>query len=181
MTSDGLRAATPVDAPAMAAIYGPYVTGTAISFEEVPPTGESMAARMAAHQLPWWVAVDQGAVVGYVYASPHRSRPAYRWSVEVSAYLAPSYHGRGLATRLYERLLDDLRELGYVSAYAGITLPNPASVRLHERVGFKPVGVFGNAGYKHGQWHDVGWWQASLCAPPSSEPADPRSWSPTNP
>src|SRR5579875_1765070 len=181
MSAATLRAARPADAAAIAAIYAPYVTGTAISFEEVPPSVGVIAARMTASpRLPWWVAVDGGTVAGFAYAAPHRSRAAYRWSVEVSVYLAPSYRGRGLGMALYRRLLPEVRGLGYVSAYVGITLPNPASVRLHERAGFTPVGVFRDVGYKHGRWHDVGWWHLPLADPPA-DPADPRSWSPPQP
>lgn len=168
-----LRPAAPADAPAIAAIYAPYVGESAISFEETPPDAEVMATRMSTPpKLPWWVAIDADMIVGYAYAAPHRTRAAYRWSVEVSVYLAPSHSGRGLGTRLYRQLLPDLRGLGYVNAYAGIALPNPASVRLHERVGFTTIGAFPNVGYKHGRWHDVGWWHLALTDPPA-DPSDP--------
>lgn len=173
VTTITLRTGSPADAPAIAAIYEPYVTGSAISFELTPPTSDLITARMAATpRLPWWVAVDGGAVVGFAYASPHRTRAAYRWSVEVSVYVASSHHGLGAGGALYRRLLSDLRGLGYVSAYAGITLPNSASVRLHERAGFTRTGVFRNAGYKHGRWHDVGWWYRPLIDPPPTDPTD---------
>ncbi|MGI8677699.1 MAG: arsinothricin resistance N-acetyltransferase ArsN1 family B [Jatrophihabitans sp.] len=174
MSTVSLRAASSADASAIAAIYAPYVTRTAVSFEEIPPTSEAMANRMAASpQLPWWVAVDGGTIVGYAYATPHRRRAAYRWSVEVSVYLASSRRGRGLGTALYRGLLPEVRGRGYVSAYAGITLPNAPSVGLHENVGFAPVGVFPSVGFKLGRWHDVGWWHLPLVDPPVV-PVDPR-------
>lgn len=173
-----LRAAEPADASAIAAIYAPYVTDTAISFEQVAPTSEVIATRMTSRpRLPWWVAVDDTTIVGYAYASPYRGRAAYRWSVEVSAYVASSHHGRGVGTALYQQLLAELPELGFVSAYAGVALPNPASVRLHERVGFELIGVFRNVGHKFGTWHDVGWWQLRL-AEPCTIPEEPREWAP---
>lgn len=174
-----VRAAGPADAAAIAAIYAPYVSGTAISFEDTPPSTEQVAARMTqSPRLPWWVALEADTVVGYAYAAPHRLRAAYRWSVEVSVYLASSRRSRGLGRALYHQLLADVRDLGYVSAYAGIALPNPSSVRLHEHVGFTPIGVFRAAGYKHGRWHDVGWWYLPLADPPTN-PTDPRTWRPT--
>jgi NAD(P)-dependent dehydrogenase (short-subunit alcohol dehydrogenase family) len=113
-------------------------------------------------------------VVGYAYASPHRSREAYRWAIEVSAYVDEEHRGRGLGGRLYDVLLDEVRALGLVSAYAGITLPNEASVALHEGRGFSHVGTFPRAGFKHGKWHDVGWWYRALTT--STDPPEaPRS------
>jgi phosphinothricin acetyltransferase len=179
-----VRAATPADAAAVAAIYAPLVTGTAISFEEEPPSPDEIGRRMAARpRLPWLVAVDGGRVAGYAYASAHRARPAYRWSADCSVYLDPGYRGRGVGRQLYERLIPAVRGLGYRSLFAGIALPNPASVSLHEALGFQPVGVFRDVGYKHGSWRDVGWWQRSLADPgfladPGPDPAGPRSWSP---
>jgi phosphinothricin acetyltransferase len=171
-----LRPATLADAAAIAGIYAPYVADTAISFEEVAPAPAAIVTRMTgAPRLPWLVAVNNGAIIGYAYASPHRSRAAYRWSTDVSAYLTPSHRGQGVGTSLYRQLLTEVRTLGYISAYAGITLPNPASVRLHERVGFTRVGVFRDVGYKHGQWREVGWWQLRLADPPDN-PAEPRPW-----
>ena len=182
-----VRAAAPADAAALAAIYAPVVTGTAISFEEAPPGPDEISRRMAARpRLPWLVADDGGRVAGYAYASAHRGRPAYRWSAECSVYLDPAYQGQGLGRRLYERLIEQVRGLGYRSLLAGIALPNPASVGLHEALGFAPVGVYRAVGYKHGAWRDVGWWQLTLAEPealagPGPEPAEPRPWSPASP
>ena len=173
-----IRSADIADAAACADVYAPYVEGSVISFEETPPSEAVMVGRMLdAPRLPWLVAERDGVVVGYAYASRHRARPAYRWSVEVSVYLRASEHRRGTGRALYAELLSVVRSLGYVRALAGITLPNAASVGLHEALGFTPLGVFTGVGYKHGQWHDVGWWQLTLC-PPVVDPAEPQPWSP---
>jgi phosphinothricin acetyltransferase len=166
-------------AASIAAVYAPYVEGTVASFEEVPPDEAEMVGRMLDQpRLPWLVATRDDEVVGYAYASRHRARRAYRWSVEVSVYLRASEQGRGTGRALYAELLDVVRSLGYVHAYAGITLPNAASVGLHESMGFTAIGVFRGVGFKHGRWHDVGWWQLPLCDPPPAAPAEPQPWSP---
>lgn len=170
--------ATPQDAGAIAEIYLPYVRDTAISFETVPPTAEAMRSRMTATlaRLPWLVIANGERVQGYAYASPHRPRDAYRWSVDVSLYLDESIHGRGHGRRIYTALLNLLAAQGHVNAYAGIALPNAASVGLHEALGFTAVGIFPAVGFKHGKWWDVGWWQRRLAVPPASPP-EPRAWS----
>jgi phosphinothricin acetyltransferase len=170
-----IRGATTADGAAVAAVYAPYVLESVVSFEEQPPNGDEMAERIAGGHL-WLVAELAGQVVGFAYGGPHRSRPAYRWSVEVSVYLAAHATGRGLGRALYGELLPLLGRLGYVSAYAGITLPNAASVGLHEAMGFTPVGVFKDVGFKHGAWHDVGWWWLGLQQQPPAQPAPPRGW-----
>lgn len=159
-----VRLATPADAPALAAIYAPIVMHTATSFEDVPPDADEMVRRLAATlpAHPWLVADDGGAVVGYAYAGPHRARAAYRWAAEVSVYVAPDAHRRGIARTLYTELLDRLTAQGYALALAGITLPNLASVAFHEALGFEPVGIFPALGFKHGAWYDVGWWTRRL-------------------
>ena len=173
-----VRAATTADAAAIAGIYRPYVLETAISFEETPPTAADFEARMlATPRLPWLVAVREGAVVGYCYASLHKTRASYRWSADVSVYVAPSERGRGVGRLLYGSLLPLVRDLGYVSVFAGITLPNDASVGFHEVFGLTPVGVFRNVGFKHKKWRDVGWWQLTFTDPPD-QPAEPRGWMP---
>ena len=173
-----VRAAVPADAPAVAAIYAPVVTDTAISFEEQPPTPDEIGRRMLARpRLPWLVADDGGRVAGYAYASAHRARPAYRWSADCSVYLDPAYRGQGLGRRLYQQLITEVRDLGYRTLFAGIALPNPASVGLHEALGFTPAGVFRDVGWKLGAWRDVGWWQRSLDITGSgADPAEPRAW-----
>jgi phosphinothricin acetyltransferase len=162
-----LRIASPADGPAMAAIYAPYVRDTQITFEEVPPTADEMRTRIAevlARHV--WLAACQGdLVVGYAYASAHRARASYRWSVDAAVYLEPGAHRRGIARRLYGALLAVLERQRYVNVYAGITLPNPASVGFHEAMGFTPVGVYRRVGYKQGAWHDVGWWSRDLRSP----------------
>jgi L-amino acid N-acyltransferase YncA len=173
-----VRAATPSDAEPIAAIYAPYVVETVISFEETPPTAAEFEARMlATPRLPWLVAVRADAVVGYCYASPHRTRAAYRWSADVSVYVAPSERGRGVGRLLYGELLPLVRSLGYVSLFAGIALPNAASVAFHEAFGFTPVGIYRNVGFKQNAWQDVGWWQLTTTNPPD-QPPEPRAWVP---
>ncbi len=171
-----IRMATPGDAAAVAAIYGPYCEGSAVSFEQVAPTPQEMAGRIAtvnAHR-PWIVLEDDGAVAGYAYATPHNERWAYRWSVNTAIYIARSHHRRGAGRALYATLFELLRNLGYYRAVAGITLPNSASVGLHEAMGFELVGVYRDIGYKLGAWRDVAWYQASL-QPIALEPLQPRA------
>lgn len=173
-----LRPALESDAEAVAAIYRRYVLETSVSFEEAPPDAMAIRERMVGTpRLPWYVAVRNDEVVGYAYGSAHRARAAYRWAVDVSVYLTDDERGRGTGRALYERLLPELARLGYVSAFAGIALPNPPSVVLHERLGFIRLGVFRQVGYKRGQWHDVGWWQRSLTEPPLY-PVTPQPWTP---
>ncbi len=167
-----IRLATPQDAAAIAAIYAPAVTERATSFELVPPGAEEMAKRMAgghpAH--PWLVAEQDGVVLGYAYASRHKDRAAYAWSVDVSVYVLPDAHRMGVGRGLYTALLGVLTLQGYRRAHAGATLPNPGSTGLHEAMGFRPVGVYESVGYKFGQWHDVAWFARPLAplgdAPP---------------
>jgi phosphinothricin acetyltransferase len=157
----------------MAAIYGPIVRDTAISFETQEPTAEEMARRLAATlpDFPWLAAeAEDGGFLGYAYASAHRPTGAYRWSANVSIYLAQAARGRGVGKALYGELLDRLRRQGVCSVFAGIALPNPASVALHESVGFRPVGVYRRVGYKLGAWRDVGWWGQSLVAEDDTPP-----------
>jgi L-amino acid N-acyltransferase YncA len=159
-----IRPAIPDDAAAVAAIYAPFVEQTAVSFEETPPTSAEMAGRIAKAQSRWqWlVAEDRGIVVGYAYGSQHRDRAAYRWSVEVSAYVDAAHHRQGIGRALYNALLPELAAKGFCTAFAGITLPNDPSVALHAAAGFTPIGVFRSIGWKFGRWHDVGWYQRRL-------------------
>ena len=161
---------------AVASIYAPIVSDTPISFEYAAPSVAAIERRIrkTVESLPWLVAEVDGVVVGYAYASPHRERAAYLWSVDTSVYVAERAWRRGVGRSLYEVLLGELSRLGYVSAYAGITLPNDASVALHEAVGFRSVGVFPAVGYKLGRWHDVGWWHQLLTEPPD-EPVPPTA------
>jgi L-amino acid N-acyltransferase YncA len=160
-----IRAAKPEDAAAIAAIYAPLVQGTSISFELQPPTVDEMQARISKtlQRLPWLVSTNpQGELTGYVYASPHRERAAYQWAVDVSAYVHSSARGTGVGKRLYQVLCAELAALGYHQAFAGIALPNAASVALYEALGFVHLGTYQNVGYKMGAWHAVGWWQKAL-------------------
>jgi phosphinothricin acetyltransferase len=172
-----IRTAQPSDAAAVQRIYAPVVEGSVISFEYEPPSAEEMARRIEStlRRLPWLVAEIDGRVVGYAYAAPHGERSAYRWSVDTSIYLDAESRGVGIGRQLYDHLLSTLAELGYVNAYAGITLPNEASVGLHEACGYEPVGVYRSVGYKFGQWHDVGWWHRRLHDSPR-DPAVPRAF-----
>ena len=170
-----IRLATEADATAIQRIYAPIVRDTVISFELEPPDVAEIARRIAKTlpEFPWLVDERDGEVAGYAYASRHRERRAYQWSVDVSCYVDPRFHGRGIGKGLYVALLRVLRRQGFQSALAGIALPNPASIALHESVGFTPLGVYRNVGYKLGQWRDTGWWQCSL-GEPAPEPTPPR-------
>lgn len=164
MSEPTIRLAEPADAAAIQAIYAPFVRETIISFEYDPPSVEEMRQRMAKvqPQFPWLVGTHQGVVVGYAYASAHRERLGYQWAADVSVYLASAWHGQGIGHALYTTLFAILRAQGYLHVCAGISLPNPASVALHEKMGMQPVGIFPKIGFKLHAWHDVGWWQGSL-------------------
>jgi len=168
-----LRIATPVDGPAIRSIYAPYVESTAITFETEVPTTEEMTDRIEqTHEaFPWIVCeTENEGVVGYATASSLRSKAAYAWAVELTVYVDDDIQQSGVGTALYTSLLEILREQGYVDAYAAVTLPNSASVSLHENFEFEPVGTFPAAGHKQGSWHDVQWWHRQL----GEHPADPE-------
>jgi phosphinothricin acetyltransferase len=169
-----IRLARADDAAQVAAIYAPIVTDTIISFELEPPSVDEMRARIekTLAVFPWLVSESDGSIAGYAYASRHRERRAYQWSVDVSCYVRADARRQGLGAALYRALLRVLRAQGFQMAYAGIALPNKASVRLHESVGFRPVGIYREAGYKLGAWHDTGWWQCRVGEAPAN-PADP--------
>jgi L-amino acid N-acyltransferase YncA len=159
-----IRLATPDDARGVHAIYAPVVRKTAISFELDPPTVKEMQKRImkTLEHWPWLVCERRGKLLGYAYGSQHRERAAYQWSVDVSVYIQARVRRLGVGRALYRSLFALLALQGIYHAYAGITLPNPASVGLHESLGFQPVGVYRRVGYKLGAWHDVGWWQLAL-------------------
>jgi L-amino acid N-acyltransferase YncA len=163
------------DAPAVAAIYRPAVESSIATFEEVAPSADEMGERMRTilERLPWLVAEVDGAVIGYAYAGPHRARAGYRWSVDISVYIDPSQHGRGVGRALYDRLLAILRRAGYINVYAGIALPNAASVRLHEAIGMQRIAVYERVGWKLGAWRDVAWFGLRL-SDPAGRPPEPR-------
>lgn len=168
-----VRLADPAaDAAAVAEIYRPAVESSLASFEEVPPSAAEMADRILTtlQRLPWLVAEDTGGVAGYAYAAPHHQRAGYRWSVNISVYVARPHHGRGVGRALHDELLRILRRQGFVNVYAGITLPNPASVRLHEAIGMRRIGVYERVGFKHGAWRDVAWYHLRLTDPPGDPP-----------
>lgn len=159
-----IRLATPADGPALARIYAPAVVDCSTSFEIEQPDGAEMARRVErlAARTPWLVCVHGGEVVGYAYGGIHRERAAYQWSAEVSAYVRGDVHRAGIARALYTSLFAVLVLQGFRNAYAGITLPNEASVGLHESLGFTRVGVYHGIGYKLGAWHDVLWLERAL-------------------
>ncbi len=159
-----IRLATPDDAAAAAEIYAAEVAETSVPFEDRPPGAEEMRGRIVKTLgfAPWLVCVEGGLVTGYAYASPHHERAAYRWSVDVSVYVRRAARRDGVGRALYRSLLALLRLQGFCVAHACITVPNPASIGLHEAIGFRPVGLFPRVGWKHGAWHDVGYWQLEL-------------------
>lgn len=169
-----IRDAARADAAACAAIYAPYVTDTVISFESTAPSSEEMAQRMvdAAATHAWLVAELDGRVLGYAYGHAFAPRTAYRWSTETSIYLDRDRRGHGIGRSLYGALLERLAALGYRRAFAGVTLPNDASVGLHEALGFAPAGVYRRVGWKDGAWHDVAWFQRDI-GPANDPPAEP--------
>jgi phosphinothricin acetyltransferase len=172
-----LRSADPGrDGAACAAIYRPFVSESAISFETAPPTAGEFAERIerVSRTHPWLVAEsDAGELIGFAYGCHHRDRAAYRWAADVSVYVEPGNHRRGVGSALYRTLLELLRGQRLLVACAGITLPNEASVAIHESLGFLPVGVWREIGYKLGAWRDVGWWQLQLAAPTADPPPEP--------
>ena len=160
------------DATAVAAIYRPAIEMTLASFEEPAPGADAMARRMRAtlERYPWLVATDGEIVVGYAYAAGHAERAGYRWSVNVSAYVDAEFQGRGIGRQLYDELLPMLRRQRLVNAYAGIALPNPASVALHEAIGMRRIGTYERVGFKHGRWIDVAWYGLRLTDPEGTPP-----------
>ncbi len=160
-----IRPATANDAEQIAAIYNHYIANTAITFETEPVDAQEIADRIdttTAIPLPWLVAVDDGTVLGYAYASKWKGRCAYRFAVEATIYLDVEHTGKGIGLPLYSALIDAIRGHSMRSVIGGISLPNDASVHLHERLGFCKVGHFERVGFKHDHWIDVGYWQLQL-------------------
>jgi L-amino acid N-acyltransferase YncA len=172
-----MRTATLDDAEQVLEIYAPFCVATPISFETEAPSVDEIRRRIAAalEFFPWLIAEDGGRILGYAYASRHRERAAYRWSADVSAYVCEGSRGKGVGRALYTSLFAILRLQGIHNILAGITLPNPASVALHEAMGLRPIGLYPSIGYKCGAWHDVGWWQLVHPAR-AGEPLEPLSF-----
>jgi phosphinothricin acetyltransferase len=170
-----IRIADASDAGAIAAIYRPVVEATPISFETIPPDPNEMVRRIGTttEAYPWLVCDLGGQVAGYAYATKHRERAAYRWSVDTSVYIDARYRRSGVGRGLYTSLFGILAAQGFFNAYAGITLPNPSSVGLHEVMGFRKLGIYERVGYKCA-WYDVGWWQLTL-RPHMESPGEPLS------
>jgi phosphinothricin acetyltransferase len=165
-----IRSARETDAPAMLEIYRHYVEGSVVSFETEVPSVDEYITRVRKYLAGWAGVVaeaENGQLLGYAYGSSHRERAAYKWSVETTVYVAPRAQRSGIGRRLYAKLIPMLVAAGYCNAYAGVAQPNPASVGLHQAVGFRPIGTFPRVGYKFGQWHDVAWFYLALRdAPP---------------
>jgi L-amino acid N-acyltransferase YncA len=159
-----IRPASQADAGAICAIYNPFISNTTITFEEAPVEAEEMERRIAevSSSFPWLVFQEGGAVLGYAYASPWKSRSSYRYSVETTVYAALGHARKGIGSSLYGRLLPELRKLGCHCAVGGIALPNQASIAFHERFGFRKVAEFKEIGKKFNRWIDVGYWQLLL-------------------
>lgn len=175
-----IRAAEAKDASQISAIYMPYVTSSAISFETKPPNEAEMLARMEASGglYPWIVATteDDDAVLGYAYAGRFRERDAYRYTVETSIYLGGGVQGQGVGRLLYAALIETLIAQDFTQAVAILSLPNEHSIALHEATGFRRAGIVREIGYKAGQWHDIGMWQRDL-SEPAEPPKDPKPFS----
>lgn len=159
-----LRPATAADAARCADIYRPFVTDGWVSFETLPPDVGELASRIESYSAShsWLVAEVADHIAGYAYGCPHRTREAYQSSCDVSVYIDPTYARQGIGRALYAEMLPLLKERGYHAAFAGIALPNPGSIGLHEAMGFTPIGVYCEVGWKMGGWRDVGWWQRLL-------------------
>ncbi len=169
-----VRLATLADADEIAAIYAPFVAHTHVSFEEMPPSRRAMRERLvdARDAMPWIVCERDGRVAGYAYASAHRSRAAYRYSVDTSAYVRDGDRGMGVGRAIYGALLRVLTAQRFANAFAGIAIPNDASLALHRALGFAEIGRYANVGFKDGAWRDTVWLQRPL-ATPTVPPLEP--------
>lgn len=170
MTQASIRPVMAEDAHAIASIYNHYVLNSIATFEEQPVVAETMATRMhhtALARMPWLVAVDGETLLGYAYAGPWKARSAYRHSAEITVYVAPEATGQGVGTRLYEALFAILRDTSIRIVIGGVSLPNAASIALHEHFGMRKVAHFHEVGFKFNRWIDVGYWQMALGAEPA--------------
>ena len=170
-----IRLAATADAAAIAAIYRPYVEASRSSFEEEAPNAAEIARRMNSPLHPWLVGEEDGRILGYASSSPYHSRRAYRWTVETSIYVAQGWHGRGVGKNLLGALIELLTHQGFVTAIGAIALPNPASILLHEQLGFVRCGTYRGVGFKLGEWTDVGLWQRDL-DPRTAAIVEPRPY-----
>ncbi len=161
---ENIRLAVPSDSNSILSIYSHYITETPITFETEVPAEKEIKKRIenTSQNYPWIVFEVDSAITGYAYASQHRTRAAYQWAVEVSIYLDINSRGKGIGKMLYSTLFKILKAQGFYKAYAGITLPNPASIGVHEYFGFRKIGVYKSVGFKMGKWHDVEWWDLQL-------------------
>ncbi|MFV2055998.1 MAG: N-acetyltransferase family protein [Thiohalomonadales bacterium] len=162
-----IRHATENDIECIAGIYNHYIQNTVVTFEEEMVSFSdinSRIARDAADGLPWLVAVDEGEIIGYAYATAWSTRSAYRFTVETTVYLSSRLVSKGWGSKLYESLFQELKEMGIHVVIGGITLPNEASIALHEKFGMYKVAHFKKVGSKFGKWHDVGYWQVEISA-----------------
>lgn len=159
-----IRTATAADAAAILKIYTPFVLTTAISFETAVPLQKDMEGRIekCLQKFPWMICEVDNSIAVYVYGSVHREREAYQWTCESSIYMDEEFRGKGLGILLYQTLFKLLKQQGFVNVYGGITLPNNASIKLHEKCGFVHFATYDNVGYKFGSWHKVGWWRLLL-------------------
>jgi phosphinothricin acetyltransferase len=170
-----IRLATEEDCASILDIYAPFITDTVITFECEVPALEEFTKRMANIQkkYPWLVCEYNGSIVGYAYASKYSERQAYDWSADFSIYIDPKHHGKKIGKALYYGLFELLKLQGYYNAFAGVTMPNIKSESLHEALGFKPIGIYKNVGYKLGEWHDVKWYGVEIAEHVPS-PAKPK-------
>lgn len=159
-----IRLASQADLPAILDISNWAAINTPANFAVEPETLEAWQRdwEQTHRMYPWFVAEDGGRVVGFAKASPWKGRCAYHWTAESTVYIHPDHHGRGAGKRLYMKLIETLRAQGYHTVLGGITVPNPASVRLHESLGYKRVALLERVGWKFGKWHDVGYWELAL-------------------
>ena len=158
------------DAKQVLTIYKPYIENTAISFETEIPNLKTFTKRIetTSNFYPWLVYEENKKILGYAYATSHRQRDAYKWSVDVAIYIKEEAHGKGIGKRLYSKLFDLLMKQGFYNAYAGIALPNEKSIGIHEKIGFSKIAEYHNVGFKLGKWWNVGWWEMELLKPNSS-------------
>jgi len=157
-----IREAKPEDADRIVEIYNYYIANTVITFEEVLISSDEMKKRISEASLPWLVYYENHSILGYAYANKWKGRCAYKFSVEVTVYLSPISKSKGIGSKLYKKLFSCLKEKQIHVVMGGISLPNAASIALHEKFGMEKVAHFKQVGFKFGKWIDVGYWQVML-------------------